>query len=283
MDIKHKIISLAIAVTLSLMPAQPAFSSCAERILFPIALGSNIELPGAYGTVWTGDIWYENKNDRALRVEYCPYSSDYCNYMEPGIIDRFESPFRTHPELGLLIEAFPTDYVLRGDEAAHLTFSNRIYETTRHAQPRGIEIPVVRESEFLRGEQSLLGIPAGSDVRIALRVYDPWIHHADPPSPIACRPAALLDHVVVEIVDSVQKPVASTTLKPVLHFPTTAAQDWFRPGFAAINDLASVFPQINAHDRIHVRLRPVPADAEYWAMITVTDNDTQTLSVITAQ
>jgi hypothetical protein len=55
------------------------------------------------------------------------------------------------------------------------------------------------------------------------------------------------------------------------------------PGFDAILDVPVAFPAIGALERVTLRVTCTDADAEFWAVVSVTDNDTQTVSIITAQ
>lgn len=237
-----------------------------ETILLPLAFDPRETVPGAGGTSWSGAVWIHNGSDEEVFPQQC--ANVQCNPGVPagemGLIH--PSSVQGAPESGSLLHA-PVD------AAKRVTLSNRIFELTRRGQPRGVEIPVVREGRFLRGATSLLGVPVGADVRVALRVYDPWIQAIR-------RAAPPLEHVEVQILDGEQSVIGTTTLTPAL---LDSRLPWVRPGFAALYDLAAVFPQINAMPHIHVRVQPVPNDAEYYAMISVTDNETQTVSIITAQ
>ncbi|HET7712718.1 MAG TPA: hypothetical protein VFL80_12370, partial [Thermoanaerobaculia bacterium] len=55
-----------------------------------------------------------------------------------------------------------------------------------------------------------------------------------------------------------------------------------QPGYAAIHDLAALFPQLRDVDRYDVRVTPLVEGMEYWAVVSVTDNDTQQVLLITA-
>lgn len=170
------------------------------------------------------------------------------------------------------------------DEAKNLTFSNRIFETTQRTQPRGIDIPVVREGNFFAGPQTFLGVPAGAGVRASIRVYDPWIHIFDPLFfiPPTFRPGPMLEGVEVRVMDGLET-LGSVILRPAVFNRTIRPVDFHKPGFAAIYDLATIAPGVADRVNVHIRVRPIPAGAQYYAMVAVTDNETQTVSIITAQ
>lgn len=244
-----------------------------ETILLPFAFREHRDvLPGSFGTRWTGQVWLENRNDAEVPL------FQYCMQLCPGFGAHLTGRMGTDPlginpaEQGLLL------FIPIG-LAGNLTFSNRIFETTLRAQPRGVDIPVVREGNFFTGTQTLIGVPGGPAVRISLRAYDPWQAFTPP-----ALPGPPLEQVHVVVLDEHQRmELGTATLQPRVMHRTTVGQDWHKPGFDALYDLAAVIPAINDHQYVHVRLHPVPAGAQYWAMVAVTDNETQTVSIITAQ
>jgi hypothetical protein len=154
--------------------------------------------------------------------------------------------------------------------ADSLTFSNRIFEITRHAQPQGIEIPVVRDNDFRSGETSILAVPAGQAVRSALRVY------AIPDSPQQVDLQLRADFISTE-----GNVLASTLLTPQARNATFV--DVYRPGYAAIYDLAAAFAILQTVPQFHIRLTRTSGSNRYWAMTSVTDNVTQQVLIITPQ
>jgi hypothetical protein len=257
-----------------------------EVILFPLAFvpltnAGGEEIAGALGTIWTGNVWVENRGSQPVHLHPCEFQ---CNDVVSGVIRLFDFPMGPHPDLGYLYEA-------RAEEAANLRFSNRIFERSRRGQPRGVNIPVVREGEFFTQSESFLAVPSGNGVRISLRVYDPWIHYPPPARPgpaLPLKPGPALESVRIEILNPAGATIAETSLRPAItYLPIPQRQfdalNRTRPGMASIHHLAGLFPQLNDNEHVHIRVTPVPADAQYWAFVSVTDNDTQTVSVITAQ
>ena len=237
-----------------------------ETILLPLAFRPDINnVPGAYGTIWSGEVWLENRGAE-------PVFLWNCSFVCPGIGPRQRAlvnlPLGQHPELGFL-------FTLRGDAAPHLTFSNRIFERTLRAQPRGVDIPVVREGAFFSGEQTFLGVPASAGVRISVRAYNPWVH--------VPTPTVSLQRLLVTVVDDAGAELGAFELRPEILNPTTSGEDWFKPGIAAVHDVLALVPAARTSERLHIKIRGEPAQAEYYAMVAVTDNATQTVSIITAQ
>lgn len=237
-----------------------------ETILLPLAFNEGSQIPGAFGTVWTGQVWLENRNNVRVQLFEC---QPLCGDFPSGLASTIGTSLWSRPELGFLL-------TIPIQQARNLTFSNRIFERTLRSQPRGIDIPVVREGDFFTSEQTFLGVPAGQGVRVSVRAYDPWINYPD-----AGRPGPALQGVSVEVRDKDQRVVGTTTLRPLN--PTIPVYDFHKPGFDVVNDLVGLFGAVAQLPYVHVRVRAVPAGAQFWAMVSITDNETQTVSIITAQ
>lgn len=271
MTIITKVLMLALTLVsiAGLAAADDVNGDRLEMVLLPFAFRENVdEIHGAYGTIWTGQVWLENRDDNAVPLhDLCQQA--ICPGMDPNTAGRLmTTPLGVNPaELGLLM-------FIPAEQAKNVTWSNRIFERTLRSQPRGVDVPVVREGDFFDTPQTFLGVPSGESVRLSLRVYDPWINYS------SGRPAPVLEGLTVQIRDPQGVTIGTTTLRPAITSTTNA---WYRPGFSAIYDIAAAFPVTNAAAYLHIRVSPVPANAQYYAMVAVTDNLTQTVSIITAQ
>ena len=241
-----------------------------ETILLPLAFRRVFnEIPGAHGSIWSGQVWMENRSDEIVQLfNYC---GNVCLGWGQGAAGEVHEPLggRT-PETGFM-------FFLPVAQASDVTFSNRIFERTMRSQPRGVDIPVVREGAFFSATQTFLGVPAGEGVRVSLRLYDPWYHFRE------SRPGPALERVTVEIRDQRERPIGTTTLAPLRPVASVSGEFFHKPGFNAIYDLGAVAPAIMASEFVFIRVTPVPAGAQYYAMVAVTDNETQTVSIVTAQ
>lgn len=237
-----------------------------ERILVSLAINGHV-VPGAFGTEWTGRLWLYNAASREVGIAGPRCFSPRCGIYDAGHLGTVNhGPTTNRPEVGLML-------MPRSDDAPHLTFSSRLWETTRMGQPRGVDLPIVREGNFFAGPVAFLGVPADSGVRVALRVYNPWV---EPRSSVAGA-----DRVAVEFLDA--NGVALATTELTLTVPGNPAERPDYPGFAAIHDVRAAFPQLAGTDVLHIRVRPVVPGAQYYAMVSVTDNETQTVAIVTAQ
>lgn len=241
-----------------------------ETILLPVAFHPGTTVAGAYGTQWQGETWVSNTSDtQEVALEYfvsCAAPPCWPTY-PPRFVGVIEEPPAANADRGFLLT--PTS-----DRAPLLHFSNRMFEVSRHAQPQGFELPVVREDQFLSSPTELVGIPASSAARVAIRVYDPRLDFSKRKSGVTVR----LD---VRGADDVL--LGSTTLTTTYTDVVGSFSEYQRPGFAAIYDLASAIPAVNTAEHIHVTVTPLTPDATFWVMASVTDNDTQQVLIVTPQ
>lgn len=242
-----------------------------ERILLPLAFLPDTEggdpVRGAFGTIWTGEVWVESRNTAHVTWGNC--NTFTCAPLQPLSITRLAAPIGRRPELGHVL-------LVNAGEAQHLTFSNRMYERTMKSQPRGIDIPVVREGSFFSTPKMFLAVPTGVGVRVGIRLYDPWAFK--PSLPVG----PVLETLTIEALDGLGNVIGTVTVRTEVPVRETST-DLSRPGFVGLLNLAQTFPAIDAHMRIHLRVTPNPVGAQYWGMVSVTDNQTQTVSIITAQ
>jgi len=238
-----------------------------EEILVPLAFSRAHEVPGAHGTTWSGEVFVHNRSNNTIilrGIDGCIggcLGPTFAGYTGPLTLST------NRPEYGLLLTPY-------AELAANLTFSARIFEITRKGQPRGVNIPIVREREFFTRPTIFVAVPAGPDVRVALRLYDPRVPRPVPSS------------FTVEVLKYTGEPfrtddlLGTTIMSPTLRNDGNLAA--ITPGFDIIADLAARFPAINDHAYVNIKVTPQSAGV-YWGMVAVTDNDTQTVSIITAQ
>lgn len=270
----RKVVLLLLAYVAAASPcfARDANGDGYETVLLPVAFTPGVEVTGAGGARWRGELWLHNANTHAVDLQrdlFCTFNECSALY-PPGYTGSVQQPLNFSPVEGGFV------LVMAAADADKVTFSNRVFEMTKNARPLGVQIPVVREDQFLSRPSSFLGIPGGHDVRVALRIYDPRVETQlhTPVTPVRVD--------VIEVVGPAgsqqENIVASFTLttEPVQRVATR------RPGFAALYDLAAALPVIKTLQRFHVRLTPL-LNNEYWAMVSVTDNVTHEFVVITPQ
>lgn len=239
-------------VTVALLAMSSAGSAAAqnpnifERVLVPISVSL---LPGAYGTIWSTELWYRNNSN--LPVVVIPLAvSDYV------------------PTIGLTVPlpigSFPAHapgqilYVSRagGDE---VQFDLRLFNRADPQGAWGTKLPVVRESEFA-DVVSLINIPTGAEFRSALRVYG-LPDGSVSGETVRVRIYAYDEQLMVDV---------DMPLKGV-------------PRYGAILSLTDSFPELRQVDRVRVHAELRSGGAKIWAFASVVANSTQSVSIVTPE
>jgi hypothetical protein len=241
-----------------------------ETFLVPISLHrGDGPIPGAFGSLWTSTLFFRNETagDVMVSPHYWDCGRGTCNFLpiRPGTTVELEL-------LGRLIT------VEKPSEGA-VFFNLRVRDISRQSQTWGTEIPVVSQRDFLEVSTTLLGVPATSEFRHTLRLYevsgtlmpvtfvrvrvfgtDPKIHLVPPPS----ASDVFLGEAVVPI------------------HPAPAGSFRFRPGYSEIHDLGEI-ASLEGWDLVTVQIEPVTEGLQYWTFISVTNNETQHVTTITPQ
>lgn len=226
-----------------------------DRVLFPVLFSG----AGAFGSFWQTDAVIENLGRgfvgewRVVTMANCPVAAPCSGPVPPGETAYVAQPSR---ERGLLY--FPG----RRHEAS-LRYGLHVRDSSRSAQDLGTEIPVVttRKTTF---DLSLLDIPTDARYRRTLRIYD--IDGVERSVNVAVLPMGL-------------PALAETTLVSLTTGCTSAVCD--APAYAPIN-LDPIVARIPAQ-RVRVRVSSSMHDARLWAVVTVTNNDTQHVTAYTPQ
>jgi hypothetical protein len=227
-----------------------------DRVLFPVLFSG----AGAFGSFWQTDAAIENLA-RGLVGEWRTYTFTPCiiavpclGPVDPGATGYLASDVRAGR--GLLY--FPE----RRHETS-LRYGLHVRDSSRSAQDLGTEIPVVttRKTTF---DLSLLDIPTDTRYRRTLRIYD----------------IDGVERSVNVVVTSMGEAAPAQTMAvPLTTGCTSAVCD--APAFASINldPIVAAFPA----SRVRVRIVSPMHDARLWAVVTVTNNDTQHVTAYTPQ
>jgi hypothetical protein len=242
-------------------------SSQNETILIPIVVPPDQEVPGAFGSRWTGEVWLRNGSERMVGRFQGENGCAECVY-PPGTIAELE--LTTWQSAALV--SIPRQ------DIDGLSLNARLFELSRRSQPQGVEVPIVRERDLLVAPVHLLGIPLAEGSRAAVRIFDPF--------PSRFRPSFRVEVVAEEGGAVLASAVLETAHDPGLAgLPGPFPRAW-TPAFAMIPDLRLEFPQLLAEDRVHIRISPegpFSVPPLYWTMASVTDNETQHVLLVTPQ
>jgi hypothetical protein len=120
---------------------------------------------------------------------------------------------------------------------------------------------------------SLLGVPVSSRGRITLRVFDPFPDF---------DPAVYEIEIMDKDEDLIGAAVLASEHDPSLFTQPGEPLGQGRPGSAIMHDLREVLAHPGYEGRIHVRVRPL-GSRPFWPMISITDNETQHVLIVTPQ
>ena len=265
------------------LPVHATDFSKAERVLFPLWTDSPVD--GANGSKWNADAMINNPGASGIAIY--PIVSIY-GRTSGDIGPRATCSLTFLPDTYLGIGNGTKDdiagrilYVDRAG-ADQLVYLNRLYDLTR-SPAYAVDIPVVRERDLKSSRLTLANVPLDPRVRTRLRVYDPfqtaggevvvrfWAEW--PVSNIGAaasfQPPQLLGSISLKL---------HTTVRP----PDEGDLD-VEPAYAELpitpDLLSNIPPYSTAHFSIDVE--PVTPGLRFWAFVSVTDNESQHVLLIT--
>ncbi|HEX7681463.1 MAG TPA: hypothetical protein VF713_25280 [Thermoanaerobaculia bacterium] len=253
--------------------------------------------PHAEGAVDVG-IRYNGKELRsnALLYYYDPRNEPEWSVFDPvllPVLDGGPGAFGSKWETEAIVSAEPTYYVAavappnaadtlgrrfsgRGfpngavfavprRESGQTHFALRLRETSRNPDGYGTELPVVREKDFLSFGMSLYDVPAGPRFRSKLRIYG-----LNPPE------GDEGDVSVHILLSGTNRELGS---QPLPWTRPRCTFDSCMPAYAELDlDRLSSIPEIRAGGRFDLELWT--NYAKVWGFVSVVDNTTQSVSVI---
>lgn len=270
-----KFTAIAILLFMTAAPWAVAQDRAYERILLPLILQ---DVPGAFGTRWSTEVVVRNEGEveaavfRQLCAYRCECGGNTCLIFRP-----------TPPH-----SAVPSTYLGPGDdsgrfptvmmnisrpEAEDVYFSLRLYEESLRMTEFGIEVPVVREEEFLGRESWLINIPNVATSRVHLRLYGLE-------SPSGEADIRLRIYHGDAVTPSIDRLVRITPWPGAERIPAPGDYDAIVPGY----EVVYLTPEIAASaETVRVRIDPVTPELRYWAMASITSNATQNVTLVTPQ
>jgi len=160
-------------------------------------------------------------------------------------------------------------YILkRNPDNTH--YDLRVRDRSRDDQSAGTSIPVVRETQLITRPAQLLGIPSDRRFRRLLRIYSPL--------------ATTATSFQLSIADDFEGTVffnGRVVLSPpgrVIVLPGSSFT--LRPASRDI-DLDALAPQLVAYPNVTVTVQPDDASERFWAFISITNNTTNEITLVT--
>jgi hypothetical protein len=230
-----------------------------ERVLFPV----NFTASGAHGSEWHTEIIVQNNAPVTLDT-----SPRTLVHPDPPLLP---IPTPLAPGTKGFVPEEGRDggmffYVPRGAES-YLAYSSRIFDRSRSTTDRGAEVPVVRARDTA-AVLHLPHVPVDPLFRARLRIYD-----FDAVDGREVRVTATADDGTVHTFDTrLHADIIVCVTEPCL-------QPW--PAFASI-DVSSI-GSLRQKRIADLRIEAYERDARLWAFVSVTNNDTQRVTVHTPQ
>jgi hypothetical protein len=244
---------------MTLLSAVPLLGQTQERLLVPVALRAAV--PGAYGSQWETRLVVLNRTERPVLIEGLESSCQVP--LCPPLVVQPHATATAFPVVegrpGIFLRA--SDTTLSHAVTAHL----RVQDVSRQSETWGTEIPVVRESEALTGPTDLLDIPLGPEFRSLLRLYD-------------FAPGANAVRVRIFRLSGKMEPPDADPLVGEWILSLTHGGDVRFPGYAQL-----ILPPAAAGESVRVEIAPLDEGMKFWAFVSVTNNATQHITVITPQ
>jgi len=244
-----------------------------EKVLLPIAL--NRPVSGANGAIFETRFSLLNMSTAPVLIvgydQNCLISSCQPTLTPPAVtffpqLYSFSSDFSAEvPALFLRVDRNFIDSV---------TMQLRVQDTSRQAQTWGTTLPVVRESQALTSAAPLVDIPVEPQFRQTLRIYD-----FDP------APGRSVRIRMYGIDENTSRPPGSPdplllSLRRDLRTVTSGGGVNSHPGYVELNGIGSL-PELAGWRRIRIDIEPVTTGLRFWAFVSVTNNETHHITVIT--
>ena len=224
-----------------------------EQLLLPIFAA---DTPGAFGSLWTTELWLRNDTDMPAFVT--PLTTPH-GYPPPRST--------TQPSFYKLLPGEPPGTFIYVDQDQHLGlhFNLRIRDVSRPSLTWGTELPVVPERKFARSAIVLINVPLEGRFRSGLRIYE--------------SRAAGTGAARIRIFDDVGGAlVVETTVALPAREPTD-----YGPGYTQVLDLRAAFPQLREVEVARIEVEPIGDATRIWAFVSVTSNETQHVTTVTPQ
>lgn len=235
-------------------PRKFGYARARDPLLVPVA----IETPGAFGTRWTTDIFVYNDSDEAVNL-----LPEVCFFIGAAFPcgDALIVPAHTSMQVPPRGNSYAPEMYLNppNDVRDRLHFNVRV-RNAANPNDLGVEIPIVLSSGFRSERVVLPNVPVNSRFRSLLRVYN----------------QNSFDSIAVRIYDArsgVLLTRRDTGLRPV---PTDTPLRFSFGFFDLLND-----PALTGHDTVRIEIEE--PGALLWAMLTLTENATQRVTVLTSQ
>ncbi len=258
-------LALLIAVAANAQPSAADY----EQVLVPI---TSTDIAGLNGSRWITDSMIANTSSEDADV-LGPYLSPIASppvavalRLPAGSLMTLPPPQALAPQPGREGELLGVPRVL----GRKIAFNSRVHDTSRQAQTWGTELPIVRENEF--GDSlMLLNVPGDSRYRLLLRIY----------TRTSAADVRVRADVLATLIPILDPPSFGPLFERVIHLDAPVASgagaiaSFGRPGYVQVT-----IPTLGVPMQIKVSAESGSAN-NIWAFISITNNDTQDVTLVT--
>jgi hypothetical protein len=249
---------------------QQSTESAYERVLLPIYLDA--PLPGGQSSLWKTDLWLRNHGSEPVSIApwpcpadgVCPAVFPFTKTLEPGEALHNLNPFFRLPP------AIPGRFLyLSKNGAKEVDINLRTFDASRDASTAGTEVPVVRDADLRTSTLHLINVPIDPRFRQTLRIYDA----APSPTSFTVR--------VYDFTEGKGGALLATATVEASSPETGEFRDL--PPYGQIADLGSLFVTNGSRGAVRVEVEPRTPGSLFWAFVSVTNNETQQVTLVTPQ
>jgi hypothetical protein len=231
-----------------------------ERILVPVAASG----PGPNAARFETEILVTNAGDETVPVS--GDATDERSLQSPPP-PRFVEPQTTYALTDLLFGAAAHTgafIYVPARLARDVITKVRVHDTSRDAAAYGVEIPVVSDLDFAATVR-LAGIPTDARFRSTLRVY---AYDSRNFGPVTLRVRDAADGTLL------------ATVPMALNAPV--GEEYLFPASAQIS-LDPIIAPLRSHPRLRIDIADSDAVRPIWAFVSITNNQTQEITLVTPQ
>jgi hypothetical protein len=225
-----------------------------EPVVFPALVTG----AGAFGSQWTTDVALRNDNDVPL-----PLPSPFFQVPCVPVCDTRPPAHSSIIRSGVNAPAGVVTYVPR-QFAPRVFFDVLARDLSRQSEALGTEIPVVREKDLYDRPFAILLVPTDAKYRSALRVF-----RTDGGASV---------HLRIFSMNGDNAPATTPLVDSDL--PLLAPSPSMAYSSAAIADLVARFPQLAGQGPLRIEIDGRTATRVTGALVSVTNNETQHITVI---
>lgn len=243
-----------------------------EQVLIPIF--TNRISSGAYGSRWSETVTVYNGSAQPISILPSPPCTINCSQpIMPGATTSLDlGAYNATSTVPAILVYVPRDV------AKSVLITERIHELSRASMTWGTEIPVVRERDWrLASSVQLADLPLGDPAfRTMARVY------------VAPTRECLAEECIFSVAIRLYEQSASPSLadRPVGGMTLRTGyfghySSGYHPAYFELGDFSQLAPDISPTARYRLEIRPERDDLPFWAFASITNNETQHVTVAT--